>query len=69
MPVDHICRVGLCGACQVLVLEGADGLSRPTREEALLLDTVPLAEGVRLACQVRVAEGETGVSEDVVIVQ
>lgn len=54
VPVDHICRVGLCGTCQVRVIWGADSLSQPSDAERLLLDEAPLSEGVRLACQVRV---------------
>ena len=53
-PIDHICRTGLCGACQVLVVSGAQNLSAPTDQERLLLDDVPLEQGVRLACQAKV---------------
>jgi len=53
-PVDHICRAGLCGACQVLIVVGAGNLSAPTDEERLLLDVEPLRQGVRLACQAKV---------------
>lgn len=56
VPLDHICRVGLCGACQIHVEVGADSLSEPTEAECLLLDREPLAQGVRLACQVRVSD-------------
>lgn len=52
--IDHICRVGLCGTCQVEVLEGGASLSPPTDRESLLLDVQPLRDGVRLACQARV---------------
>lgn len=57
VPIDNICRVGLCGACQVCVLEGASNLSKPSEAEWLLLDRAPLEEDVRLACQARV-EGD-----------
>jgi len=57
VPVDRICRVGLCGACQIRVLVGQGNLSAPTDEELLLLDRTPIEEGVRLACQAKI-QGE-----------
>lgn len=53
-PLDHICRVGVCGACQVIVHGSGEAASPATDEEMQLLDVRPLQEGVRLACQVRV---------------
>lgn len=52
--VDHICRIGLCGTCQVLVLKGGAEQSPPTERELFLLDEEPLNRGVRLACQLSV---------------
>lgn len=52
--MDHVCKVGLCGMCQVKVVEGHENLSEPTEAERQLLDGVPLREGVRLACQLAV---------------
>lgn len=54
VPLDHICRLGVCGACQVIVCGGGEAASPPTEEEMLLLDVEPIARGVRLACQLRV---------------
>lgn len=54
LRVDSICRMGLCGACQVQVISEGPNLSEPTDQELLLLDEVPLSKGVRLACQARV---------------
>ncbi len=56
VPVDHLCRVGLCGICQVRVAWGDDSLSEPSDAETLLLDEMPLSEGVRLACQAKVLD-------------
>lgn len=60
--IDHICRVGLCGTCQVIVVDGRESLSPPTDREHLLLDAQPLNDGVRLACQAKV-QGPVKVSD------
>lgn len=52
--MDHSCKVGLCGMCQVKVVEGIENLSEPTEAERQLLDEVPLSDAVRLACQTQV---------------
>lgn len=52
--MDHVCKVGLCGMCQVKVVEGVENLSEPTEAERQLLDEVPLSDAVRLACQAQV---------------
>lgn len=45
--------LGLCGSCWVLVVEGAENLSPPSKMEQLNWRR-PLSHGWRLACQVRV---------------
>ncbi len=55
--IDHICRNGLCGMCQVLIEDGLDHLSPPTMMEKLLLDTEALKSGIRLACQAHILAG------------
>lgn len=46
------CReIGACGLCRVRILAGEAG--EPTPNEVLLLGAVLLAEGVRLACQIK----------------
>jgi uncharacterized 2Fe-2S/4Fe-4S cluster protein (DUF4445 family) len=46
---------GKCGKCRVRVLEGMT--APPGDEERLLLTTADLADGVRLACELKVTEG------------
>jgi len=52
--LDHICRVGVCGACQVIVGSADECSNPPTPEEKAFLGAEPLSQGVRLACQVKV---------------
>lgn len=42
---------GLCSRCRILVLEGRELLSRPTKQELALLSREELSGGWRLACQ------------------
>ncbi|MBT0668288.1 2Fe-2S iron-sulfur cluster binding domain-containing protein [Novosphingobium profundi] len=52
-PVAHKCDgQASCGQCHLFVLEGRKGLSRTTREENAILDTlVGVGSKSRLACQ------------------
>lgn len=54
LPLEAGCRLGVCGADPVAVLDGATGLSPATGDERSTLDRLGLAEGTRLACQARV---------------
>ncbi len=46
-----------CSTCRVLVLEGEEHISRPTKKEARLTSILKLPATVRLACQVKVEGG------------
>jgi len=52
---------GECGLCQVMVLEGGDGLSPITESERQHLGEAQLAAGMRLACQARLQGAEVTV--------
>ncbi len=54
LAIEAGCRLGVCGADPVSVLDGAAALSPVTRDERSTLDRLGLAEGTRLACQARV---------------
>ena len=57
------CRMGVCGADPVLVLEGMEHLSAPTPDERARLERLGLGEGCRMACCARVG-GPVTVSLD-----
>lgn len=57
-PVSFSCRSASCGTCRVEVLEGAELLTVPSREEREVLDLFDARPTERLACQARLAEGE-----------
>ena len=61
MPIASGCRMGVCGADPVAVLEGFDSLSPIRREEADTLERLGLGGCNRLACMAR-AEGACTVS-------
>jgi len=48
------CKAADCGICIIKVLEGAENLSEPTKEEADFLKAMNADESERLACQVNV---------------
>lgn len=51
LPMARPCRgVGICAACRVRVLDGADGLAPPGEVERALARRVPLAPDERYAC-------------------
>jgi ferredoxin len=45
---------GLCGTCEIKVLQGAENLTKPTRVEREWLNAQRIEEGYRLACQTMV---------------
>ena len=44
-----------CGSCRIIVLAGAENLSKPQQREALVLGPGRLKGGERLGCQARIA--------------
>jgi ferredoxin len=55
MRLGRACRgVGVCAACAVRVVAGAEHLEAPTPVERRLLARRPLPAGERYACQARV---------------
>lgn len=63
LHIETGCRMGMCGADPVLVVEGADHMSPPTREERSTLERLGLAGRCRLACSAHVA-GPVSISID-----
>ncbi len=50
LHIETGCRMGMCGADPVLILNGADHLTPPTNEERSTLERLGLAAHCRLAC-------------------
>ena len=63
LPIEAGCRMGLCGADPVRILDGAGNLSPPTPDETATLGRLGLTGAVRLACCARV-RGPVTVSVD-----
>ena len=51
VELDHGCRVGVCGACAVEVVEGAENLVAPDPIETDTLTRHGAEPSVRLACR------------------
>lgn len=56
-PIEAGCRMGVCGADPVAVLEGMDCLSAPDEEELNTLRRLGLAASTRMACCARLQSG------------
>ncbi len=54
LPLEAGCRLGLCGADPVCVLNGMENLSKVSDEERKTLERLGLAPNTRLACMARV---------------
>ncbi|MFI5778807.1 FAD-dependent oxidoreductase [Nocardia sp. NPDC051570] len=52
-PIEAGCRMGVCGADPVAVLEGMDCLSPPNRDERNTLRRLGFADNTRMACCAR----------------
>ncbi|HEV8020191.1 MAG TPA: FAD-dependent oxidoreductase [Candidatus Lustribacter sp.] len=63
LHIETGCRMGMCGADPVLVVEGAEHMSPPGPEERSTLDRLGLAGRCRLACSAHVA-GPVSISID-----
>ncbi len=62
LPIEAGCRMGVCGADPVAVLEGASCLSEPEDEELSTLRRLGLAPSTRMACSARIRSGPVTVS-------
>jgi len=63
VPIQSGCRMGMCGADPVRILEGSANLSVATSQEKATLDRLGLAAACRLACSARV-QGPVKVTSD-----
>ncbi|QRG69898.1 2Fe-2S iron-sulfur cluster-binding protein [Brevibacillus choshinensis] len=52
----HACERGVCAQCRTLVMEGAEYLNEPTKEEKLRLRKAERTEGFRLGCQIQIVQ-------------
>ncbi|MGB8652115.1 MAG: FAD-dependent oxidoreductase [Mycobacteriales bacterium] len=60
--IEAGCRMGVCGADPVAVLEGMDCLSGPEEEELTTLRRLGLASNTRMACCARLQSGSVAMS-------
>jgi nitrite reductase (NADH) large subunit len=60
--IEAGCRMGVCGADPVAILEGAECLAEPEEEERSTLKRLGLAANTRMACCARLQSGEVKVS-------
>ena len=61
-PIEAGCRMGVCGADPVAVLEGGECLSQPEEEELSTLKRLGFAANTRMACCARLEPGAIKVS-------
>ncbi|MEV6771743.1 FAD-dependent oxidoreductase [Nocardia sp. NPDC051030] len=61
LPLEAGCRMGVCGADPVAVLEGADQLCAPTADEKNTLRRLGFAANTRMACCARINGGQVKV--------
>ncbi len=56
IPLNQICGgQGMCASCHLFVVDGADALTPPTKQEQMTLQFTKINRpGARLACQTRV---------------
>ncbi|MEZ4867291.1 MAG: FAD-dependent oxidoreductase [Caldilineaceae bacterium] len=54
LPIEVGCRMGLCGADPICVMEGMENLSKMSDEERTTLERLGLAPSTRMACMARV---------------
>ncbi len=62
LPLEAGCRMGVCGADPVAVLDGASCLSAPEEEELDTLRRLGFAKNTRMACSARLESGPVTVS-------
>ena len=63
-PLEAGCRMGVCGADPVAVLDGMSCLSPPERDELNTLRRLGLGTSTRMACCARIGSGTVTVSLD-----
>ena len=61
-PVEAGCRMGVCGADPVAVVDGMAGLSPPEKDELNTLRRLGLGKSTRMACCARISAGTVTVS-------
>ena len=61
-PIRSGCRMGVCGADPVEILDGATCLSAPGRDELATLQRLGMGGSARLACCARITDGVVAVS-------
>jgi nitrite reductase (NADH) large subunit len=61
-PIEAGCRMGVCGADPVAVLDGMDQLSEPESDELKTLRRLGLGKSSRMACCARIRGGDVTVS-------
>jgi nitrite reductase (NADH) large subunit len=61
-PIEAGCRMGVCGADPIAVLEGGDCLSPPEEEEVNTLRRLGFARNTRMACCARLKSGPVAVA-------
>lgn len=55
LPVASSCDGdGVCAKCKIVILEGAENLSKPNETEEFLKETNNLDKNVRISCQTEV---------------
>ena len=54
VPIEHGCRMGMCGSDPVRILEGEENLSPMRSAERRTLERLGLGAGCRMACVSRV---------------
>jgi len=54
LSIESVCRMGICGAHPIAVLEGMEHLSPCGADEKATLERLGLADNTRLACCARV---------------
>jgi nitrite reductase (NADH) large subunit len=57
VAIDFGCRMGMCGADPIVVVEGADALSKPSGDELATLRRLGLEGRARMACVCRPLRG------------
>src|SRR5207247_10720908 len=60
VPIEHGCRMGMCGSDPVRIIEGEENLSAMRSAERRTLERLGLGAGCRMACGSR-REGPGGV--------
>ena len=61
-PIEAGCRMGVCGADPVAVLEGGGCLTAPDEDELNTLRRLGFADNTRMACMARIQSGPVTVS-------